>query len=144
MILPSLLWNGRIYMYFQRFWGFFLRFSKCLNSLTEGGGVSSKSHISHDWSTSLWNTYEKKVDKFTAKQKKLILRSPREKKSNIKRFFNIFGLVRDVRQFKNKIQKRWLKTALLFFFVSYPNFLRGDIHTYFATQNSKFSFWLSG
>ena len=37
--------------------------------MIEGGGVNSKSHISHDWSTSLSNTYEKKVGKFTAKQK---------------------------------------------------------------------------
>ena len=36
--------------------------------MTEGGGVSSKPHISHDWSISLWNTYEKKVGKLTAKQ----------------------------------------------------------------------------
>ena len=53
-----------------------------------------------------------KVGKFTAKQKNI---DPSE------RFFDIFGLLRDVRQFKNKL-KRWLKTALLFFFVSYPNF----------------------
>ena len=45
------------------------------------------------------------------------------KKSNIKRFFDISGLVREVKQFKNKL-KRWLKTALLFLFVSYPNFFK--------------------
>ena len=48
--------------------------------MIERGGVNSKSHISHDWSTSLWNishdwstslwnTYENKVGKFTAKEK---------------------------------------------------------------------------
>ena len=43
--------------------------SQSLNPMIEGGGVNSKSHISHDWKTSLWNTYEKKVGKFNAKQK---------------------------------------------------------------------------
>ena len=65
LILPSLLGNGKINMYFQRFWGFFFRFSQSLKPLTGGGGVNSKSHLSHDWRTSLWNTYEKKVRKFT-------------------------------------------------------------------------------
>ena len=97
---------------------FFFRFSESLNLMTEGGGVHSKSC---DYSTSLWNTYKKKVGKFTPKQKKIWSFGVPEKKSNIKRFFDIFGLVRDVRQFKNKL-KRWLKTALLFFFVSYCNF----------------------
>ena len=63
----------------------------------------------HEWSTSLWNTYEKKVGKLTAKQKWSF--GVPVKNSNIKRFFDIFGLVRDVRQFKNKL-KWWLKTTL--------------------------------
>ena len=70
LILPSLLGNGRINMYLQRFWRNFLRFSQSLNPLTEGGWVNSKSHLSHDWSTSPWNTSEKKVGKFTSKQTK--------------------------------------------------------------------------
>ena len=88
--------------------------------MTEGGGVNSKSHISHDWSTSLRNIYEKQVGKFTAKQKKIDPLESQRKRSNIKRIFDISGLVRDVRQFKNKL-KWWLKTALLFFFVPYLN-----------------------
>ena len=67
----------------------------------------------------------KKSRQIHCKTKKIDPSESQRKKSNIKRFFNIFGLVRDVRQFKNKIQKRWLKTALLFFFVSYPNFFNG-------------------
>ena len=50
---------------------FFFLFSQSLNPMTEGGGVNSNFHISHDWSTSLWNTYEKIVGKFTAKQKRI-------------------------------------------------------------------------
>ena len=38
------------------------------------------------------------------------------KKSNFYCFFDIFVLVRDFRQFKNKLQRR-LKMTLLFFFV---------------------------
>ena len=91
LILPSLLGNGRSNMYFQRFWKFFLRFSQSLNPLTEGGWVNSKSHLSHDWSTSLWNTSEKKVGKFTAKQKKMILSSPRVKKAILALFRHIWA-----------------------------------------------------
>ena len=43
------------------------------------------------------------------------------KKSNFMRFFDICGLVSDVRQFNNKLERQ-RKTALLFSFVSYPNF----------------------
>ena len=39
--------------------GFFLIFSK-FKPTHRRGRVSSKSHLSHDWSISLWNTYEKK------------------------------------------------------------------------------------
>ena len=49
---------------------------------------------------------------------------PQRKKKQYYVFCDIFGLVREVKQFKNKL-KQWLKTALLFFFVSYPNFFWG-------------------
>ena len=59
--------------------------------MTEGGGVNSKSHIFHGWSPSLRNIYEKQVGKFTAKQKKLILRSPREKEAILRVFSTYLG-----------------------------------------------------
>ena len=85
--------NGRINMFFQLFGGIFFRFSS-LNPLAVGG-VNSKSHLSHDWSTSLWKTYA---------------------------FFDVFGVVMSFRQFKIEL-KRWFKTVLVFFFVSHQIFL---------------------
>ena len=40
-------------------------------TLAEGGGVNSKPHLYQDWSTSLWNTYAKKVGKFFLDDKKI-------------------------------------------------------------------------
>ena len=73
--------------------------------MIEGGGVNSKSHISHDWSTSLWNTYEKKSRKIHCKTKINDPSESQRKKGNIKRFFDISGLVREVKQFINKLKR---------------------------------------
>ena len=71
LILPSLWETGESICISSGSEDFFFLFSQSLNPMTEGGGVNSNFHISHDWSTSLWNTYEKKVGKFTAKQKRI-------------------------------------------------------------------------
>ena len=56
-----------------------------------GGGINSKSHLSHDWSTSLRNTYAKKVGNFIAKQNKLIIRSPIAQKAIFSLFSTYLG-----------------------------------------------------
>ena len=111
IILSSLLGNGRINMYFSKFKPYDKR--------------RSQSKISHiPWLEHI--TIEHLREKSRKIHCKTKINDPSEsqrKKGNIKRFFDIFGLVREVKQFKNKL-KRWLKTALLFFFVSYPNFFK--------------------
>ena len=79
---PGHLGNGKANMFFQRFGVIIFRFCQNLNPLAEQGGANSKSHLSHDWSRSLWNTQAKKVSKFTAKQKKI----PSESQSKKKQF----------------------------------------------------------
>ena len=112
MILSSLLGNGRINMYFSKFKPYDKR----------GRSQFKISHIpwlEHITMEHLWE----KSRKIHCKTKINDPSESQRKKGNIKRFFDIFGLVREVKQFKNKL-KRWLKTALLFFFVSYPNFFK--------------------
>ena len=123
LILPSLLGNGRINMYFERFWGIFFSIFSKFNPSDRRGRSQFKispipwlEHIpmEHLWEKS-WQIHCK------TNKKKWSFGVPELKKSNFKRFFDIFGLVREVRQFKNKL-KLWFKTALLFSLVSYPNF----------------------
>ena len=92
--------------------------------MTKGGGVNSKSHIPSLEHIPMEHSWEKSRQIHCKTKKNIDPSESLGKKSNIKRFFDIFGLLRYVRQFKNKL-KRWLKTALLFFFVSYPNFFKG-------------------
>ena len=113
MILSSLLGNGRINMYFSKF----KPYDRRGKSQFKISHIPWLEHITteHLWEKSRKTHYKTKIIDPSESQRK---------ESNIKRFFDIFVLVREVKQFKNKL-KRWLKTALLFFFVSYPNFFKG-------------------
>ena len=86
--MPSHLGNRSTNMFFQQFERIIFGFFQSLNPLAERGEINSKSHLSHDWSASLWRTCAKKVSKFIAKQKKLILRIPRPKKA----IFSVFSI----------------------------------------------------
>ena len=113
-------------MYFERFWGIFFSIFSKFNPSDRRGRSQFKispipwlEHIpmEHLWEKS-WQIHCK------TNKKKWSFGVPELKKSNFKRFFDIFGLVREVRQFKNKL-KLWFKTALLFSLVSYLNFFKG-------------------
>ena len=74
--------------------------------MTEGGesiqNLTYPMTGAHPYGTLI--SYKKKIGIFTAKKKKIDPSESQRKKSNIKRFFNIFGLARDVRQFKKQIK----------------------------------------
>ena len=85
LILPSLLGNGRINMYFQRFWGIFFSIFSKFNPSDRRGRSQFKispipwlEHIpmEHLWEKS-WQNHCK------TKKKKMILRSSRAKKKAI-------------------------------------------------------------
>ena len=85
-----------------------------------GEGDNLKSHLFHGWSTSLRNTLAKKVSIFTAKQKKINPSGFQSKKSIFSVFFNIFGLVTDLRQFQFSLI--FLLYVLVFFILQWVVF----------------------
>ena len=88
-------------MFSQRPVRYFFRFSqKSLNFLIEGWRVNLKSHLSYDWSHLYGTLRRKKIDKFTAKQKKKKSSEVPQSKNNFEQFFDISGLLRDFRKFK--------------------------------------------
>ena len=100
LLLPSLLGNGRIIIYYifpavLRI--FFSIFSKFKPYGRRGRSQLKISHIPWLEHIPMEHLWEKSRQIHCKTKKKMILRSPREKKSNIKPFFDIFGLVRDVR-----------------------------------------------
>ena len=79
-------------MFSQRPVRYFFRFSqKSLNFLTEGWRVNLKSHLSYDWSHLYGTLRRKKIDKFTAKQKKKNLQKFHNQKTILNSFSTFLG-----------------------------------------------------